>query len=347
VPISSHIRRLRDMVGSELLLLPSAAVIPRDEQGRVLLVRVVDTGQWAAIGGSMELDETPRDGARREAEEEAGITVHLRRILAVLGGPEYRMVYPNGDETAYVTTVFDATVLSGTPRPDGDETSEVAWFALDDLPVDEMSAFTRALLRDVGLLPSPPGGASANPILVLVTGLPGTGKSTVADHAAELLGCQVLAHDWAMSGLRPFPELQQALDRMAPVGHRKVGWSVLGAMARSQLRRRSSVVLDGVARMTEIEQLQEVAAEENAVFVTILCECSDPNLHRSRIEGRRRGIPGWYELAWDDVERARRAWDAELPADLRIDAAQPLDSSSEYIARHLRRAMGGAADPSF
>jgi ADP-ribose pyrophosphatase YjhB (NUDIX family)/ubiquinone/menaquinone biosynthesis C-methylase UbiE len=153
VAISPHIRRLREMVGNELLLLPSAAVIPRDERGRILLVRVIDTGRWAVIGGSMEPDESPQDCARREAEEEAGVTVGLGAILAVLGGPEYRMVYPNGDETAYVSTVFEATVLSGTPRPDGDETSEVGWWEPDELPVGEMSAFTRALLRDVGVLP--------------------------------------------------------------------------------------------------------------------------------------------------------------------------------------------------
>ena len=46
--IAPYIRRLRELVGTELLVLPSAAVLPRDESGRVLLVRVIDTGQWAA-----------------------------------------------------------------------------------------------------------------------------------------------------------------------------------------------------------------------------------------------------------------------------------------------------------
>jgi ADP-ribose pyrophosphatase YjhB (NUDIX family)/ubiquinone/menaquinone biosynthesis C-methylase UbiE len=171
VPISPHIRRLRERVGHELLLLPSVAVIPRDERGRILLVRVIDTGTWALIGGSLEPDESPEEGARREAEEEAGITVVLGAIVAVLGGPEYRMVYPNGDETAYVSTVFEATVLSGTPRPDGDETSEVGWWEPDDLPVGEMGAFTRALLRDVGVLSGdglPPKPSVSHPKAPLV-----------------------------------------------------------------------------------------------------------------------------------------------------------------------------------
>jgi predicted kinase len=41
------------------------------------------------------------------------------------------------------------------------------------------------------------------PFLVLVTGLPGTDKTTMADVAAAELRAPVLGHDWAMSGLRP------------------------------------------------------------------------------------------------------------------------------------------------
>ena len=151
--IAPHVQRLRALVGHELLVLPSAAVIPRDDRGRVLLVRVADTGHWAVIGGAVEPDEAPEDAARREAEVEAGVTVRLGEILGVLGGAGYRITYPNGDQTSYVSTVFDATVVGGTPRPDGDETTEVAWWDRRAPPLDEMSTFTRTLLRAVGVLP--------------------------------------------------------------------------------------------------------------------------------------------------------------------------------------------------
>ena len=85
-------------------------------------------------------------------------------------------------------------------------------------------------------------------LLVLITGLPGTGKSTMAEIAARELGAALLGHDWAMSGLRPYREIQGALDAMDPPGHRDVGWSILWALARAQLRMGSSVVLDGVGR---------------------------------------------------------------------------------------------------
>ena len=108
--MSPYIRRLRDLIGNELLVLPSAAVLPRDDRGRILLVRLIDSGLWATIGGAIEPDESPEEAALREAEEEAGVKLKLGPILAVLGGPEYRLTYPNGDQTSYVATVFDATV---------------------------------------------------------------------------------------------------------------------------------------------------------------------------------------------------------------------------------------------
>ncbi len=69
------------------------------------------------------------------------------------------MTYPNGDETSYVTTVFDGRVVDGVPRPDGDETLDVRWWPVVRLPYGEMSAFTRALMTAAGLAPLPQAGA--------------------------------------------------------------------------------------------------------------------------------------------------------------------------------------------
>ena len=100
------------------------------------------------------------------------------------------------------------------------------------------------------------------------------------------LGAPVLGHDWVMSGLRPYPEMQTALDAMDPPGHRGVGWSLLWALARSQLRRGSSVVLDGVAREPEVVGTRLVAAEEGAAILVVMTTCADVDSHRSRVEGR-------------------------------------------------------------
>lgn len=146
VGISPFIAQLRGQIGHQLLLLPSVAVLPRSADGRLLLVRLADTGLWATIGGAVEPDESPEEAALRESEEEAGVRVGLSGIRAVLGGPRFRIRYPNGDETAYVSTVFDAFIKSGTPTPDHDETVEVGWFRPSELGDGDISSFTRALL---------------------------------------------------------------------------------------------------------------------------------------------------------------------------------------------------------
>jgi predicted kinase len=169
------------------------------------------------------------------------------------------------------------------------------------------------------------------PLLVLVTGLPGTGKTTMADVAAAELGAPVLGHDWAMSGLRPYPELQVALDAMGLRGHRGVGWSILWALARSQLRRGQPVVLDGVARAPEVAGTRALAREEGAPCRVVMTECSDPALHRSRIEGRQRAIPGWYELDWEHVARARSEWAALDNVDLALEAAESVAENAASL----------------
>lgn len=188
-------------------------------------------------------------------------------------------------------------------------------------------------LTDGPLLPNIKGRTER--CLVMVTGLQGTGKSTIAEAAGRILDGAVLAHDWVMSGLRPYPALQQALESMDPPGHRAVGWSVLLALARSQLRAGRSVVLDGMARGTEASLARQVAAEEDSPGVVILTECADPVVHRSRIEGRLRHIPHWYELTWDHVQRSRETWTPPSPVDLCLEATDPLDVQMDRLSTVL------------
>lgn len=180
---------------------------------------------------------------------------------------------------------------------------------------------------------------------MVVTGLPGTGKSTVAESAADILGGPILSHDWAMSGLRPFPTLQLALDSMEPPGHGPVGWSILRALARPHLRRRSSVILDGVARAAEIEKCDQVAHDEDARLVVLLTECPDAEVHRSRIEGRHRAIPDWYELDWDHVQRSRRSWEPPARVDLTLQATNARHSNSRMVRDFLATIESGESSP--
>jgi ADP-ribose pyrophosphatase YjhB (NUDIX family) len=147
--MSPFVRSLREALGTRLLLLPSVTVLPRDQDGNVLLVRNADDGRWATIGGTVEPDEPPEVAACREAKEEAGIDVELRDLVGVFGGPGYRVEYPNGDVTSYVVTVYDAVILSGTPTPDHEETTDVAWFAPDRLASLDLGELNQRLFAAI------------------------------------------------------------------------------------------------------------------------------------------------------------------------------------------------------
>jgi ADP-ribose pyrophosphatase YjhB (NUDIX family) len=117
------------VVGHELLLLPSVLVLPVDETGHVLLVRHMGHHDgWAVLGGAVEIDESPAEAAIREAREELGTDIRLKKLLDVLGGPDYEVAYPNGDRVAYVTAVYEAEIIGGIPTV----AARAFWAAQDD-----------------------------------------------------------------------------------------------------------------------------------------------------------------------------------------------------------------------
>src|SRR5262245_23044176 len=133
MPLSGHLYELRKKVGHDLLVLPSAAVVIHDEQGRVLMGLHSDRRIWVAPGGLIEPGETPADGAVREAYEETGLLVELTGVVGVYGGKELLVEYSNGDRTSYVATIFRGEVIGGELRADGEEILELRYFSKDEL----------------------------------------------------------------------------------------------------------------------------------------------------------------------------------------------------------------------
>jgi predicted kinase len=171
--------------------------------------------------------------------------------------------------------------------------------------------------------------------LVVVSGWTGAGKSTIADALATELPATVASFDWLMSGLRSFPEVWATVEE--PVEHqREVGWSLLSRVAEQQLRRGASVVLDLVARDVIVAKWAALAARYGARFCVIECFCTDAAIHRSRIEGRSRDIPGWYELAWEAVERGRRLYPPLSVDKLVLDSMNPLANNLAEAFAYVR-----------
>lgn len=65
------------------------------------------------------------------------------------------------------------------------------------------------------------------------------------------------------------------------------------------------------------------------------CVCSDLDVHRSRVDGRRRETPGWYELTWERVERGRRHYRPLDEPEARVDAVRPVEDNLAAVRRYL------------
>ena len=169
--------------------------------------------------------------------------------------------------------------------------------------------------------------------LVVFSGLPGTGKSVLAEAVARELGIPVFAKDWIEATLLHCELTPTNQDK--PLG--SAAYQLLTVFAERQLMLGQSVILDSVASTQSIRSTwRELAEKYNAKWLVIECICSDEKVHRARLGTRQRGIPGWHELAWSDVELVKNyyhPWDEKR---LILDAMQPFEDNLNLVFGYLR-----------
>lgn len=221
-----------------------------------------------------------------------------------------------------------------------DGSIHVATCAVEPQPPHRITmARTLALIPDF-LTPRLPADFTGSPLLagnstgsslIAFSGVPGTGKSTLADALGRELRIPVLSADWLMGALTPFGGYH--LDQIGAAGVEMVT-----TLAFRQLRLGQSAILDspgeGLASRTRWQTLAEAAG---AQFKVVVCTCSDPQVHQARLEGRGRGIPGWHEGgSWANVQQ-RLVQFPPWPVDvLTVDAVRPLAENLAAVLEYLR-----------
>jgi 8-oxo-dGTP pyrophosphatase MutT (NUDIX family) len=82
----------------------------------------------------MEVDETAAACIEREVAEETGYLVRVKRLVGIYSEPEHTTItYPDGNMVAYVSMLFECTLLGGTATL-CDETTAIEWVTPDQLP---------------------------------------------------------------------------------------------------------------------------------------------------------------------------------------------------------------------
>lgn len=162
--------------------------------------------------------------------------------------------------------------------------------------------------------------SGAKPLLLAFAGVPGSGKSTVAEAVGSRLGVPVFSLDWVLGALSPFG-LRHRNDLL------DIGEELLTTLAFRELRAGRSAILDSPAENPQTRHRWEtMAATFEARLVPVVCLCSDPDLHRLRVETRKRSIPGWADAGlWSDVQERTvtfPGWDGGIT----IDTAASLEA---------------------
>jgi predicted kinase len=167
-------------------------------------------------------------------------------------------------------------------------------------------------------------------MLVVLSGLPGAGKSAVADGLGRRLGATVLSVDpieaaiWRC-GIPPSFETGVAAYEVAVV------------LAENQLRLGLPVIGDAVNSSEIARDMWRQAARRAGVPVRVIeVVCSDEEVHRRRLAGRVRGIDGFPEPTWDEVLARRDGWEAWQDDRLLIDSVGPVADNVDRALAYVR-----------
>ncbi|KQY20949.1 NUDIX domain-containing protein [Rhizobium sp. Root483D2] len=112
--------------------------------GKLLLCRRLkapEAGHWSIVGGKVDHMEAVADAARREAEEESGLTIHSARFLCL---SEQRI---EADRQHWISLIYVTDDFSGAPQlMEPDKLSDIGWYALDALP-QPLSVFAQDAVK--------------------------------------------------------------------------------------------------------------------------------------------------------------------------------------------------------
>jgi 8-oxo-dGTP diphosphatase len=143
VRIPNGLWKLTKEVARHLLRRPvvGIAALARTPDGRYVLIRRSDSGEWAMPGGTLEWGETLRTAIERELLEEAGTRlVSLGEVIGVYSRPD------RDPRFHAVTIVVEATVAPPSHPPDNPlEILEVRAFAEAELPSSLSHGMTEML----------------------------------------------------------------------------------------------------------------------------------------------------------------------------------------------------------
>jgi len=171
-------------------------------------------------------------------------------------------------------------------------------------------------------------------VIVILAGLPGTGKSTLANALAERLGGAVLNKDIIRAALFPaeLVEYSQRQDDFCQEVMLRTAAYLLNA------DRSRTVLLDGrtFSRRYQRQRVIAFCAEIGTDWAIVECVCSEKTAVRRLEEDAARGSHPAANRTPELYFAVRRGWEPIEEPRLLVDTDAPVETCLELALRHLR-----------
>ena len=169
-----------------------------------------------------------------------------------------------------------------------------------------------------------------------MSGLPGSGKTAMADEIGRALRCPVVSVDPIEAAI-----LQAGIGRSFETG--LAAYIVAEALADAQLAAGLDVVIDAANYVEPGRAMWRSLARKHGFQLRIIeCFVSDPAVHGARLAGRDRGL-AIAEPTSGDIERQRAEWTPWRESHLILDAIEPLEANVARALAYLDPAAAARA----
>ena len=133
------------------------------------------------------------------------------------------------------------------------------------------------------------------PHLIVLSGLPGSGKSTIAELLAKRLRLPIFSVDPIQSAI-----VEAGIARSFETG--LAAYLVAATLADEQLKVGGSVIIDAVNAEEEGKDVWRGLAKKHGIELIVLLVALERSLHQQRLASRVRNLYGFSEVTWEQVE---------------------------------------------
>lgn len=140
-------------------IVVTGGAIIKDNQGRILLQKRSDYGDWGLPGGGMEAGEAIEETMIREVKEETGLDIKHYSLYSIYTGSRMKYTYPDGNEVAFVMFLFNAEAdLNGKLSEDrksliftddNNESLQLIFKRIEDIDINSINIVQKPVFLDL------------------------------------------------------------------------------------------------------------------------------------------------------------------------------------------------------